>query len=525
MDISEKYLYKPNNCSNDFVVWMGFPERYSFSMSSLGFLWLFKRLDEDSEITTERICYDTKKTLYNPTDISAFGFSFSFDYDFLRIFSMLEKYNIPLKSKDRENLPFIFAGGPVVTANPEPYRDIFDFFIIGDGEEVNINALKIIKNNKDKQKNEILKILSRIDGIYVPNPPPNPLKKGEGKYFVVKHTKKLTECIYTPILSEDAYFKNTFIIEITRGCANRCAFCLASYLNLPLRSVPEDELFKAIDLGLKHTNKIAFLGAQVSAHPKFNEVCKYIYDRIQQGENIEMNFSSLRVDAITPDVIKTLKAAGQKNITLAIEAGNERLRKFINKNLSDEQIFNAVEIIKNNGLKGIKFYGMIGIPTETDSDIKDIISLAKNIKNKFKGLDISFGFSTFVPKANTPFQWYGREKTKSLEKKTLFLEKELRKIGVQVSISSAKWDYWQAVLSRGDDTLGDFLIETYKNGGKIGAFKAAAKKFGINTDYFALENYDFEKELPWDFIDVKPGKDFLVKENNRLSTSACNRNT
>lgn len=507
MKKTEQYLYNQNIDKNsDFAMWMAFPGIYSFSMSSLGYLWMFKTIDSKTDVNIERICSDTDKTKYNISDIKLFGFSFSFDTDFLTIFSMLEKYKIPLKSKDRENFPLIFAGGPVVTANPEPYKEFFDFFIIGDGEDVNIQAVNICKENQEKSKDEILKILSNIDGIYVPEFP----KK------VNKLTKKLDECIYTPVLSEDAFFKNTFIIEMARGCFNRCGFCLASYLNLPLRCTPYDELIKTIDFGLKYTNKIALLGAQISAHPHFHDVCKYIYDKIQNGQKIEMSVSSLRVDAVSEDVIKTLVAAGQKNSTLAIEAGSERLRKVINKNLTEEQIFNAVKIAKENGLKGLKFYGMIGLPTETQEDLEATIELAKKLKKENKGFDISFGFSSFVPKPHTPFQWCGRENTKSLEEKSAFLKKELHKIGVTCHISSIKWDYWQAVLSRGDESLNDFILEVYRGGGKLGAFKAAAKKYKINTDNFACENYPLDKELPWDFIQVKPGKEFLIKENQRL---------
>ena len=229
-----------------------------------------------------------------------------------------------------------------------------------------------------------------------------------------------------------------------------------------------------------------------------------------------MSVSSLRTDSIKPEILRTLIAAGQKNITLAIEAGSERLRKVINKNLTEEQIMQAVEIAANEGLKGFKFYGMLGLPTETQADIDEMIALAKRIKNKYKHFDISFGFSTFVPKPNTPFQWIGRESTKTLEEKERYLKKELHKIGVKASFSSAKWDYWQAVLSRGDSSLTDFLIETYRLGGKLGAFRSAAKKYKINTDTYALESYDYEKELPWDFIEIKPGKAFLIEECKKL---------
>ena len=501
----EKYLYQRNSSKNsNFVVWMAFPGIYSFAMASLGYLWLFKILDEQDDINVERVCSDTEKTLYKVSDVSLIGFSFSFDMDFLNIFSMLEKYNIPLKAKDREGLPLVFAGGPVVTCNPEPYKEIFDFFVIGDGEEVNLKAVKICKTAKSKE--EALIKLSEIDGIYVPKYPKT----------VAKSVKKLTECIYTPILSDNSFFKDTFIIEMARGCANRCAFCLASYHNLPFRSVPYDNLLDAVQLGLENTNKIALLGAQLSAHPRFYDICKYIYDKVQNGSNIEMSVSSLRVDAIKPEVIKTLKACGQKNCTLAIEAGSERLRKVINKNLTEEQIFNAVKIARENGLKGFKFYGMIGIPTETQEDLNALIDLAKRVKNENKGFDISFGFSSFVPKPNTPFQWCGRDNTKNLEAKSAFLQKQFHKLGINAQVSSIKWDYWQAVLSRGDGSFTDFLIEVYKQGGKLGAFKSSAKKYKIDSDYYACANWDTDIELPWDFISMRPGKEFLIKENQSL---------
>jgi len=505
----EKFLYSKMLSKNaDFNMWMAFPGIYSFSMSSLGYLWMFKSIDEMQDVNIERITSDTKETILHKENIDLFGFSFSFDLDFLLIFAMLEKYGYALKSSDRnENQPLIFAGGPVVTANPLPYQDFFDFFIIGDGEDVNLEVVNVCKENKGKPKNEVLRALDKIEGVFVPSLGKKPIKK---------LTKRLSECIYTPILSEEAFFKNTFILEMARGCSNRCGFCLASYLNLPLRFMPYEELIKIINLGLENTNRIALLGAQISAHPHFKDICKYIYDKIQKGEKIEMSVSSLRVDAIEPDIVKTLVAAGQKNSTLAIEAGSERLRRVINKNVTEEQIFNAVKIAKENGLKGLKFYGMLGLPTETQEDLNEIVRLAKRLKSEFKGFDISFGFSTFVPKPHTPFQWCGRENTKSLEEKSGFIKKELHKLGVSSTVSSVKWDYWQTVLSRGDETFTDFLIDVYHKGGKIGAFKASAKDHNINTDYYAYNNFKLEEPLAWDFIELKPGKEFLKQENQRL---------
>ena len=509
---NEIYLYnKVIKKDYDYKMWFFFPGPESFAMSSLGYLWLFKSIDMLEDVDIERVYSDSKTTRIMRGEISLIGISNSFDMDFLEILKFLEHNHFAYKAKDRdENTPLIFAGGPVITSNPEPYKEFFDFMIIGDGEDVNQTVIQICKENKNKPKSEILNLLSCVEGVYVPAIQQNKVNKV---------TKKLSECIYTPILSNKSFFPDTFIIEVERGCANRCGFCLASYINLPIRFVPYQKIIEAIELGLKYTNKIALLGAQLTAHPKFNEICAYIANKITSGEKIEMSVSSLRVDSFKPEIINTLVAAGQKNLTLAIEAGSERLRRAINKNVTEEQIFEALNTAVNCGLKGIKFYGMLGLPTETEEDIKEIVDFTARIKKRYKNFDISFGFSTFVPKAHTPFQWCGRESDTVLEKKIHFLTKELRKLGVHINVSSPKWDYYQAVLSRGDSQLTDYLIEVYTLGGKLGNFKKAAKNHGINTDYYALKDYEYSDKLPWENIIINPGKDFLIEENRRLLKS------
>lgn len=514
--MSEKILYETKKNKNaNFNVWMAFPGIYSFSLSSLGYLWVCKSMDMMEDVNLERVCSDTEKTKIMLKDLNLIGFSFSFDLDFLNIFKMLDKYKIPLKSADRdESHPLVFGGGPVLTSNPEPFSDFFDFIIIGDGEEVNVKAIEICKENSKLAKSEVLKKLSEIEGVYVPS---------LNQKKVKKVSCKLTQCVSTPILSEESFFKNTFIIEIARGCANRCGFCLASYLNLPARFIDFEEIIKTIDFGLEHTNKIALLGALISAHPRFEDICNHIYKKLEQRPDIEMSVSSLRADSIEPNVVKTLVACGQKNTTIAIEAGSDRLRKVINKNLTEEQILKTVQIAKENGLKGLKIYAMIGLPSEGQEDLKEMISLAKKIKKAHKGFDLTFSFSSFVPKPHTPFQWCGRDSIKVLEKKQNYLKKEFHKLGIKARFSSIKWDYYQAVLSRGDKRLNDYVLRVYELGGNIGAFKTAYKEVAKeknlpDSDYYALRQWDLEEELPWDFIEVSPGKEFLKKEHARLLT-------
>ena len=504
----ETFLYERDyNKISDYKIWMAFPGCYSFAMSSLGYLYIYKLLDNTPEVNVERIYSDSTKTNFKFEDINAMCFSMSFDMDFITIFQMMEKYNIPFRAKNRdENMPILFCGGPVVTANPLPYKDIFDFMIIGDAENLNIDIVKYLSENSQKPKAEILKGLANFESVYIPS-----IKQEK----IIKNTAQIEECVYTPILSDEAFFKDMFIVEISRGCANCCGFCLASYLNLPVRFASYDNIIKTIDLGLKHTNKIALLGAQVSVHPKFKQICEYIYNRIKENPKIEMSISSLRVDAVNDDIIKTLVSAHQKHVTIAIEAGSERLRKVINKNINEEQILNTVKTARLNGLKGIKIYAMIGIPTENQEDLDEIVRLAKRLKLENKGFDISFAFSSFIPKPHTPLQWCGRFSTNELEKRQNFLKKELHKLGVKSNFSSIKWDYWQTALSRGDESFGEFMIDTYKNGSKLGAFKQASKG-RFNPDDYVLRDYSIDENLPWDIIEMHPKKDILKDRHKKL---------
>ncbi len=493
----ERLLYTPNTGNYNLI--MAYPAPESFALASLGYLWLYKQAGMTEGINAIMGAVDNIPNIRN---IGAIAFSMSFDFDFLGVFKILENLNIPFYSKKRdENHPIVFAGGPVLTTNPRPYEVFFDFMIIGDGEDTFEQILQIIKNNNKK---DALDLLEKIEGVYIPEKP------------VKKYTAGLNEVIYTPILSDKSYFKNTFVIEIARGCMNRCAFCTASYTNLPFRYNEYEKIIEAIDLGLMYTNKIALLGAQISAHPQFENIMEYINQKMEAGTNIELGISSLRTDSVTPKMIQTLVKGGQKHSTIAIEAASERLRKFINKNLKETQIFDAVRIARENGLKGLKIYSMIGIPNETEDDILEFLSLAGKLKEENKGFEIEFSFSSFVPKPQTPFQWAKREDSKSLEKKQKFLEKELAKIGVKSKFSSIKWDYWQTVMSRGDKNLAGFMVEAYRNGGNIGAFKKALKNTNIDITK-TIDGFKIDETLPWDIIKNYPHKQLLINEYNRLS--------
>lgn len=527
--MSEVYLYKPTPFSKDNLnVWMSYPGIYNFGMSALGFLTVFKGYDTDENINAERIFTDTKTTTIDVRNLDLFAFSFSFELDFLSIFKILDKFNIPFRAKDRDDsYPLICVGGPVVTANPEPFAEMFDFVDLGDAENKSKKITDTIRLNRGKSKAEILKELSKIDGIYVPSltkyNEEGILTDLDGNpYSVTKSTDGLEHyCVTTPILTEDSFFKNTFIIEIARGCPQRCAFCNTAHINSPYRTCDADIIKEKIDEAFQYTHKIAFLGAAICAHPQIEELCEYVSQKADIYDDVELSVSSLRADSISEKVAKALVKCGQKHATIALEAGTDELRKVINKNLTNETFKQTVKKLRECGFKGVKIYAMIGLPTETQADIQGFVDFIKEIKAENKGFSISVGFSTFVPKSHTPFQFVEKEGTKSLDKKFEFLQKEMHKIGVKINVSGTKWDYIQALFSRGGRELFDYAVDVYKQGGNAAAFKSVMKdyiKSGKITDFdkIALSARPYDARNPWDFIQIPIPNEYNIKKCKAL---------
>jgi len=508
----EVFLYnKPSKQHSELNIWMAFPGVKKFGMSSLGFLSVFKFFDLSENCYAERIFTDTEQTAIPFSDVDLFGFSVSFEIDFLSFFKIFEKYKIPFKSKDRgEEYPLIFGGGPVLSSNPEPFCEFFDFITVGDGENINEEIAQTIIKNKHLSKNEILKILSKISGVYVPSLTEYDVKSGrvtiDNKEFSIqKSTVELGYPLSTPILTEESFFSNTYIIELARGCPFSCKFCLASHLNKPYRCASTEGILAEIDKGLQYTNKIAFLGALIAAHPDFEKICEYVYEKVQKGADIELSVSSLRANRVSENVVKTLVACKQKHATIALEAGSERLRAHIDKRLTEEELIKFVDIAFKNGLRGVKIYAIIGLPTETEEDVKQLAEVMLKLKKMYKSFEFTLSASTFVPKAHTPFWAEGREQPKVLEKRFAYLKKQLAPKGIQVRTSSISWDEIQTIFSRGDRRLADYAIEVYKEGASLGAFKKVYKrmeKAGLLCDYETMVYKPLNPSYKplWDFI-------------------------
>ena len=463
---NEKFFYSPSFKKSDAInIWFCFPAQYNIGMSSLGFLHLFRLLDETSFTKVERVFTDTNKTTISQNNVDIISFSFSFEFDFINVFKILENCNIPVfASKREEHHPLIMGGGAVLTANPEPFFDIFDFIIVGDGEETIIKSAENIYNNQNLSRKEKLINLSKIEGVYVPS---------LQDFKEIKRTiVKTSDCIYSPIVTDNTAFSDTFLIEITRGCPFKCNFCLTSHINNPAHYASFESIKKAIDIGLSKCDNIGLLGALVPANPCFEKLCEYLLE-LRKKREFKISIGSLRADFITPLNIETLTTCGQKNTTIAIEAGSQKMRDFINKKLTEEQIINAVETCYSNGLDGIKIYAMVGFPNETQEDIEALIKLVKKIK---MGKKLTLSLNSFVPKKGTPFEKYKMENPKSLEKKFNYIKKECHKLGIAFRPCSISWNEIQGIISTGKRELLPALFNAYKDGATIGAFKKHFRK-------------------------------------------------
>ncbi len=500
----ERFLYnRPIKKNPKINALFAFPAIENFAMSSLGYLSIFKQLDLMEDVYIERYYSNSKTTQIMIDDVDVVGFSFSFEMDIFQVIKMLEKLNIPLFARDRdESHPIVFAGGPVITSNPIPYQEFFDFVNIGDSNIISV--FEELVKNPDLSRSERLNIISKISSIWCP--------VNGTEQIVVPTVEHIEEPVCTPILSDNCYFKDTFIIEIERGCPKMCNFCLASWHNLPFRVVSTDKIIENIDFALQYTNKIALLGAYVAGHPEFDKILAHIRKRNKE-KHIELSISSLRADLTNKETIQTLVECGAKSATIAIEAGSERLRKLINKDLSDEDILRTYNIAQSNGLKGLKAYMMIGHPTETQEDIDAIISLMDKIKKAHKGFDISLSVNTFIPKAHTPFEFVYREDKKSLEKKINYLKKHLHMIGVKFNFSSIDWDGVQSLISRYDEPMGEYLLEVSRAGANLGAFKSVWKEY---SKKYKLPKY--EEIIKYPMLNVGADNTFkwaFLHQNNR----------
>jgi radical SAM superfamily enzyme YgiQ (UPF0313 family) len=518
----ERLLFTPASPKLDAIPTIfAFPNEYSVGITSLGYQIIWATLAMRSDVAVSRLFTDISETL--PRDPELLGFSFSWELDYVNILTLLESLNIPLHANRREDEhPLVFGGGPVLTANPEPFAAFFDVILLGDGENLLDDFIKAYKEVRTADRKTQLHHLAQIPGIYIPSLYQVTYARPDGEIqsiepislaipsSVQKQTYRGNTLSASTVVTEKAAWENIYMVEVVRSCPEMCRFCLASYLTLPFRTASLESLIPAIEKGLKVTDRIGLLGASVTQHPEFESLLDHLAQ--PKYDHVRLSIASVRTNTVTEKLAKTLTKRDTRSLTIAVESGSEKVRKIINKKLTNEEIIQAAINTKVGGLKNLKFYGMAGIPGENEADIEQTVKMLTDIKKAVPGLRLTFGCSTFVPKSHTPFQWFGVNS--DAEKRLKYLDKKLRSQGIEFRPESYNWSVIQALISRGDRRLTPLLELTRIYGDTLGSYKRAFKELRgqlPDLNFYVYRNWDLEQVLPWQHLKGPLPQETLVK--------------
>ena len=520
-----------------------YPNTYFVGMSNLGLHIIYEEINLRNDSVCERIFLPEKKELeaYDKTktplmsvetqrpmhqfDVVAFDVTFEMDYFHIPL--MLRHGRVPIMGKDRTEFdPIVIAGGPCATFNPEPFADFIDAFIIGEGEGIVSRVLDIIRDGKMEglDRHAILRQLANISGVYVPSLYV-PIYSDDGEFkgydiaegaptTIKRHFEMLTSGGETVVATNYTEFGAMYIIEVARGCGRHCRFCMAGYCFRVPRVRPLDILKEGVDRAEKLGKKVGLMGAAISDYPEVDELVTYI-----RSKDMRYSCASLRADSLTQAVVDGLADSGQKTITIAPETGSERLRRVINKGISEEHLQNAATLSAKSGIQHMRLYIMIGLPTETDEDIEAIVGLAERTQAHMAEVGckgrLTLSINPFIPKPFTPFQWMAMDNQKTVEKKLQYIKKALQKNRrIEVLVESPKEAYIQGVLARGDRRLGAVLAACAADRGSK-SFKAEMKAAGLDMDEMNYRERSFDEFLPWSHLDMGMDEGYLEMEWKR----------
>ncbi|WP_298615577.1 radical SAM protein [uncultured Thermosynechococcus sp.] len=489
----------------------GFPNTYSVGITSLGYQLVWAQLASRADVAISRLFTDVQEPL--PRDPELVGFSLSWELDYGNLLALLERLGIPIWQRDRqESHPLVFGGGSVLTANPEPFADFFDVILLGDAEPLLEPFLNTVAQVRTAPRSQRLEALAQLPGLYVPSlyavsyaSATGPLQgieplKSTVPPTVAKQVHRGQSLATSTVVTPLAAWEKIYMVEVVRSCPELCRFCLASYLTLPFRTPSLETLIPAIEQGLAVTDRLGLLGASITQHPEFPALMEYL--RQPQFDHVRVSLASVRTNTVTESLAQLLSQRGSQSLTIAIETGSERLRQVINKKLETDEILAAASHAQAGGLKGLKFYGMVGLPTETDADVAATVDLFRQLKKIAPRLRLTLGCSTFVPKAHTPFQWWGVQPV--AEKRLKFLKKELAKLGVEFRPESYSDSLIQALISRGDRRLAPLLERVRHYGTSLGSYRRAFKELrGQLPDFeaYVTANWPVETILPWQHLE------------------------
>ena len=524
-----------------------FPDKYEIGISNLGQRVLYGILNDHEDFMADRVyapdidfknnLIEKNKEFYSlesKTPLKNFdliGFSLQYELSYPTVLAMMEMAKIPHRSADRkEGDPIILAGGPCAY-NPLPIADFIDGFLIGDGEDISLEVCETIKKAKEERlsREEKIKLLAEIEGIFVPALHKDKKVKKRIAQLTYENAQKSYPIPFSSSVHDRA------IVEIRRGCGRMCRFCQPGHVNLPVRERTAEDIIKIAKELVKNTgyDEYSLLSLSSNDYSNIKEVIKELGEDFNK-KKVSVSLPSQRIDGFNLELANLVQSVRKSTMTLAPEAGSQRLRDVIRKNISEEQILDAAITLYENGWSKIKFYFILGLPTETIEDIDEMAALLEKIKYKSiqikreKGLkhslDLTCTLSIFVPKPFTPFQWVGQMDLNDVRERIHYLKDKTKHLkGLKLNYHDSFVSRIEAVLTRGDAKLCDFIEKLWQKGCYLDAWSEnfdrtiwadCAEETGISLKELAEKTYPLDEELPWDFIDIGVEKNWLIQEYN-----------